>query len=351
MAWINLSEMLENKKHEMAIVFVHGLNGDSSTWRNSSNRFADKLKSEKDVSENFSLHIFEYHTSIVELSSLRKAFSIIPGLKFLSGLKKFNAGIRRIAMQLVTSLHELLRDYKVIVLVGHSMGGLIIKRALVEMQEEDLKKVKLFMSLSVPHHGAALASIGAELMNNPQLIDLKTFSEFTNELTNSFSNLTINLKAIYQTGNQDKVVNEGSAIPAGVIAANRIDTDDNHYSVLTISDPPSHLPYRRLMRELKDILIWEQQQSISGRANDVVDFDIPENATFKYIAESLVETAGCTIAFKGFTGAELNTLLKSQELLKENTFQALESLFYIGQHPIPPYQVKIAGSHFEIVKS
>jgi Putative serine esterase (DUF676) len=350
MAWINIPDQLKNKKFERAIVFVHGLNGDSSTWADDSSRFVDKFKVENEVYSNFALYIFEYHTKIIELSILRKFLSIIPGKKPFAKKEKFNVGIRRIAMQLKASLRDFLNDYKIIILMAHSMGGLIVKRALVEMEEEELKKIKLFISLSVPHHGAGLASIGAPLLKNPQLIDLQGFSDFTNDLTNRFSNLKNQPKVIYQTGNQDRVVNEGSAVPAGVIADNRIDTDDTHYKVLNITDPMSHLVYQRIIRELKDILNWERQQSTSDSANAAIDFNIPENCSFIDAAKILVSTAKCTIDFKGFTDQELKILLKPQELSKTNTLQALESLQFIGKNPIPKYQVKIIDSHFEIIK-
>ncbi|MCA6368467.1 MAG: hypothetical protein IM631_21595 [Cytophagales bacterium] len=348
MAWVNVSKRQKDKKFERAIVFVHGLNGNSSTWFGSPIRFADRIKTEREVCENFGLYIFEYHTKIFELTSLKKLLSLIPGLQ---KKEEFNVGIRRIAMELKSHLAELLEDYKTIVIVTHSMGGLVTKRAMVEIQSYELKKIKLFFSLSVPHHGASLAKIGTKLLGrNIQLIDLQSFSDFTNDLTNRFSNLKDKPIVIYQTGSQDKVVNEGSAVPAGVTEDYRIDTNDNHYTVLKISNPASHLPYRRLIRELKGILNLETQQSGANIANCEVTFSIPENWSFRNVAKELVESAKCTIEFMGFTNEELSIIIKSQELIQPNTFQALESLQYISLSPIPKYNIKVTNSHYEIIK-
>ncbi len=254
MAWINASEELENKQFDKAIVFVHGLNGGYSSWKGNSDRFIERLQLEEEINKNFALCIFEYPTKIIEISSIWKSLSMIPGL---SNEKKFNVGIRRISLQLVTDIDEFLNNYKKIVIVAHSMGGLIVKRALVEMDNNTLKKVELFFSLSVPHHGSALANFGKHLFGGPQLINLQAFSEFTNELTDRFSNLKNKPKIIYQTGHQDLIVNEGSAIPAGVIRKFRIDTDDDHYSVLNISNIKSKSHYNRLVSELKYILLNE----------------------------------------------------------------------------------------------
>lgn len=348
MAWLNESLKSENKIFHRAIVFIHGLNGNSSTWKGDSKRFVNVLRSDMVVSENFGLYIFEYPTKIVEFGFFKRMLSYIPGIK----KKEFNVGIRRISMELKTNLYEILKDYKTIILVAHSMGGLISKKALVEMQNEEIKRIKLFMSVSVPHNGSALADIGTTLLgDNKQLCDLQIFSDFTSDLTNRFSNLTIGPKVVYQSGNQDLVVPEGSAIPAGVTFNDRIDTSDNHYSVLSIEDPASHTPYIRLIRELKDILILEQQQGTFDEVNGEVTFNIPENYSFKQVAELLAETANCTIQFKGFSEIELNILLKSQELSKVNTFKALEALQYIGQSIIPKYNIELKESHFKIIKT
>jgi hypothetical protein len=346
-SWFDESVKTSNHEFKRAIVFIHGLNGSRSSWIDEKDKFVDTLRKEKGIYENYGLYIFQYPTKIAELTLIKKLLSIIPKIK----KNQFNVSIRRTALMLKTNIDEILRDYSTVIVVAHSMGGLVSKKMLVEMQPVELKKVKLFMSLSVPHSGAPLANFGlAVLGDNKQLADLKIFSDFAAELANRFSNLNYKPKTIYQTGSQDIVVPELSAIPEGVLSANRIDTGDDHYSILRIQNKSSHAPYLRLIRELKNILALEQEESPCRKANEPVSFNIPENASFKLVAEGLTATANCTIKFIGFETTELAIVLKSRELSAPNTYQALKSLRLIGQEAIPDYEIIISDCNFQITK-
>ena len=336
MSWISLPHQLNNRKFDKAIVFVHGLNGSAKSWMGDASRFVDRLSHMPAIYNNFGLFVFEYHTKIVEFGLMRKLFALIPGCNDIAQKTKFNVDIRRISMELKTSLRDMLVGYKTIILIGHSMGGIVIKRTLVEMNEAELKRIRLIVSLSVPHIGAGLASISADLFKNPQLIALKKFSDFTSELTNRFSNITDPPESYYQTGSQDVVVKEGSAIPAGVQGDHRIDTDDTHYSVLEIKDQNSHLAFNKVLALLYELLEMEKQQALPNAANTIVDFGIPDHCTFQNAAEILARTANCTIEFKGFSKEELTILLIPQQLRKANTAQALMDLKFIGKKQCQP---------------
>jgi hypothetical protein len=49
--------------------------------------------------------------------------------------KKFNADIKKLAAELKATMQEMLAGYKSLVLVGQGMGGVIIKRLVVDMDE------------------------------------------------------------------------------------------------------------------------------------------------------------------------------------------------------------------------
>jgi|GEM_PF-1596521 len=348
MPLFNESLKVGNKKFDNAIIFVHGLNGSRDSWTGENSSFVSTLKKQSDVNANYQLFVFEYPSKILEVGFWKKIKAKLP----FSGKKKdtFNVSIRAIAMELASDIRETLGDYKNIVIVAHSMGGLIVKRAIIDMQAVDLRKVKLVLSLSVPHHGASLAELGTKLLGKHiQLLDLKRFSDFTNELTYQFANLEDKPTVIYQSGHQDEIVNEGSAIPAGVTAAFRIDTNHNHYSVQDISDPASHTPYKRLLKELKALVTLGQQQSSSVKGNAPMEFDIPAGCSLKVIAELLTETASCTISFTGFTDAELAVGIRSQKVNAENTYKGLEALQHLTEEPSVRYKVNINGSHYELI--
>lgn len=349
MEYINNFPESSDKKHKKAIVFVHGLNGSRSTWIGEDRRFINTIKKDTTIVNEFGIYIYEYHTKIFEFACIKRMLSIIPLAK-----KKWdsNVGVRRIAMTLRSHIQSQLDGYDAIVLVGHSMGGLVCKRVLVEMSKEELAKVKLFLSLSVPHNGSLLGSLGSTLFGkNKQLVDLEAFSDFTADLTNRYSNLKNKPKAIYQAGNQDEVVPESSAIPAGVVGSNRIDTSDNHFSVVVDADKADHIPYKRLLKELNDIIKLNKQLSLSSSANAPVNFNIPEGWTFQEVARSLARTAQCTIEFNGFTEQELSINMSAGEIQQRNTFSALNSLIYVSNDAIPMYTVDIIDTHFIIEKN
>jgi pimeloyl-ACP methyl ester carboxylesterase len=263
MPWISLPHQLNNRKFDKAIVFVHGLNGSARSWMGDSNKFVDRLSRIPAIYNNFGLFVFGYDTKIGEFGPAWKLFAAIPRGNEIAQKTKFNVDIKRISTELKTSLSNLLPGYKTIILVGHSIGGLVIKRALVEMGEAELKRIRFFISLSVPHSAAEPASISPDLFEKPELIAPKTLADFTSDLANRFSNITNPPESYYQTGNQDQVVKEGSAIPAGVQADHRIDTDDTHYSVLEIKDANSHLAFNKVSALLHQILAIERQQDLT----------------------------------------------------------------------------------------
>jgi len=135
MRWITLPHQLNNRKFTKAVVFVHGGNGSAASWKGDPNRFVDRLSRERPIYNHFGLYVFGYDTKIFEVGPLWKLFARIPGRSEIAQKRKFNADIRKIATDLNTTLREMLPGYKTIVLVGHGMGGLVIKRVLVGLNE------------------------------------------------------------------------------------------------------------------------------------------------------------------------------------------------------------------------
>ncbi len=339
-----------NDELKKSIVLVHGLGGSSLSWTDpkNKNRFVERFLGEEGVAEHFSIYIFEYPTNIFEPFTIwKRLLSLIPitGSKRKKRNKKFNVGIRQISLQLASDVREVLLEYDSISLITHSMGGLVSKRAMVELRDK-VQKVSLYVSLSVPHRGSILATIGSKLLKNPQLVDLSGFSEFTSELTDSYSNLNYKPKAIYQRGNQDEIVTEGAAIPDGVLAKDRIDTGDNHFTVLQIDKPNSNPVFLRVLKELE---IIKFQSSSNGKANSPINFTVPENWSFQSTIQALVESSNCTSEFVGFSKEELKLELRPNEISKENTFQAVESIKFLNDN-IPEYEIQIIKNHFKIIK-
>ena len=216
MPWRSLPHQLNNRKFTRAVVFVHGLNGSARSWMGDGNRFVDRLSRIPAIYNHFGLFVFDYSATLAEFGPVKKLLALIPRGNEIAQKAKFNVDMRRVALQLQASLRDLLEGYKTIVLVGHGTGELVIKRALVEMGEVELKRIRLFITLADPPAGAPLPSI-------PE----KTFADFTSKLTNRFSRITNPPESCH------------------------IDSDDTPDAVLEINDPNTHVAFNKVLAFLQ----------------------------------------------------------------------------------------------------
>jgi triacylglycerol esterase/lipase EstA (alpha/beta hydrolase family) len=135
MRWITLPHQLNNRKFDKAVVFVHGLDGSVKSWMGAPNRFVDRLSRVPAIYNHVALYVFGYDPKIFEDGPLWKLFARIPGCSEIAQQRKFNADLKRISTELKASISEFLPGYKTIVLVGHGLGGLVIKRVMVDLHE------------------------------------------------------------------------------------------------------------------------------------------------------------------------------------------------------------------------
>src|SRR5712692_4488594 len=110
-------ELVEHRKTEknpVAILFVHGFSGDpTKTWGN----FPTLLTGEKRLS-GWDVYSLGYHTGLsLDVVGIWRAN---PGLTSLADLLATRAAI------------EPLKRYKSLALIAHSMGGLVVQRAVLD---------------------------------------------------------------------------------------------------------------------------------------------------------------------------------------------------------------------------
>jgi pimeloyl-ACP methyl ester carboxylesterase len=325
---------IQKEHHKHLIILIHGLNGDENTWQGTKERFVEVLSQNYLVQENFDLALFTYGTKIFEVSWLSKISSTIKG--FVNNqpgeaIEKFNVGIESISRPLETEISEVSGKYDSITLITHSMGGLVAKSAMTWLDEKIRQKIKLFISLSVPHIGAPLAHPGSKiLLKNPQIEDLKVLGAFTTQLNERFGRLTHLPKMIYQSGNQDTVVPRGAAIPPNTSGEYIINTADNHFSVLLIRDSRNNTIFNRIINELHLLL-----QSFNSVVVAVI-----QNTPFGFLIETMAAKFNISIDLSCFTEEELSVKLRAEtvnSLTVEDFFLKLRSL---SVTPIPPYTVK-----------
>ena len=122
-----------------------------------------------------------------------------------------------IARSFIGSLKVICRSpspAKPLVLLAHSLGGIVVKRALILLEQEGrdeekeiLNSVKGLVFFGVPHKGMGTSHLLAMVANQPNedLISrtLSTDSELLSELDEQFASIALrlnnNIKVVYET--------------------------------------------------------------------------------------------------------------------------------------------------------
>lgn len=230
----------ESETKKNLILFVHGFTGGKETWINADEikRIPYFLKDNKEIFENFDFEYFEYFT---KLTDKIEKISFISSY-FFGKKRKFkkNISIEDIKDILYTDIVVKFSKYEKIVIIAHSMGGLISKAALLKLIDEDKNLISLFLSLAVPHNGSKLADIAKILFkSNPNVIDLQPLSQLTDKISRDWiANKKIKLlpRTVYYQGKSDNVVPNASSIGYDSRLYekdyNIVYTNDDHNSIL-----------------------------------------------------------------------------------------------------------------------
>ena len=140
------------------VVFVHGIAGDSeSTWRNrETGAYWPELLATDPAMAGFDVYVIGFASPFLSRAST----------------------IEEIAQRLLQQFRDrgFFSRYSQIHFVTHSMGGLVIKRFLTELnraaEAETLRRVRTVVLISTPSLGAPIAELAALLSLNPQTRDI-----------------------------------------------------------------------------------------------------------------------------------------------------------------------------------
>ena len=138
---------------KVAVVFVHGVFGDTlGTWTNDNGEtFFRLLRAQPDVGSQLDIFAFGFTSNMFKPGSF---------------------DIREAANKLHDSLqYKSVLDYRTIVFVAHSMGGLIVLRNLLTHRDL-LEKVPLVVLYATPQEGAQIALIADHVAHNPALAQM-----------------------------------------------------------------------------------------------------------------------------------------------------------------------------------
>ncbi len=158
------------------IVFVHGFNSDpSSAWTNDAGiSWPDLMRDDKNY-HDYTVATYRYDTSLLNRTS----------------------SVEEIAVRMLRQIEDkgVLEKYKEVYFIAHSMGGLVVKRVLVDLHRpnemDKLRKIKAVLFIATPVQGSNFAELASYLSFNPQLASLKPseFNDFLQTLENQYQNL------------------------------------------------------------------------------------------------------------------------------------------------------------------
>jgi pimeloyl-ACP methyl ester carboxylesterase len=178
------------------LLLIHGLGGKAeATW----GRFPTLLvENDPDFARDYRVAFFSYPTMLVRTIFSRKAPSI-----------------HELADALRTEIENRYADYTSIVLVCHSLGGLIGRMYLLnEVKAQRPRRVSGIVLFAVPNNGAELAGVGKYISwQHRQMQQLCRNSDVIEQLNRDWFTMGLGgaVRAKYVTGTQDRVVDRFSA--------------------------------------------------------------------------------------------------------------------------------------------
>lgn len=230
--YMSMIEWISNEKKGNLILFVHGLKGGMDTWdANDKVSFPKLLASDKDINNIFDVACFNYFTKFTQ--TYAHTSGILARIFARKNKVEKLLPTDEIAELLYTEISINLADYSRIIIIAHSMGGLISKNLILKkIEHEEESNIIGFISLAVPHSGAILANIASLITSNAQLIDLKLLSDATDLLNRRWLSCIKSLHITrYLYGSHDTVVDKKSALPMDSERRNSIAVNESHSSI------------------------------------------------------------------------------------------------------------------------
>jgi hypothetical protein len=226
---------ISKKKNNNLILLVHGFTGGKDTWIDKNgDRIPKYLERNKEINSSFDIAYYDYYTKVIDkIDKIRFFFGLI---KSSRGRFKRNLSIDDIKDVLFSHLENEFKKYDKVVIIAHSMGGLISKAAILKLIEKDNNKIVLFLSLCVPHNGSNLANLGKLILNNPNLQDLAPLSKIIDDTTRKWLNFNVieSLpRTIYYQGKNDKIVPNQSSEGYEAREVKVVYSNDDHSSILS----------------------------------------------------------------------------------------------------------------------
>jgi protein SERAC1 len=285
-----------------AVVFIHGFTGGAETWKNiEGTKFSDLLREDPEVNGDFEFFEFAYYTKLTDFftsAKFQKVVNAIPILNLIPGVTgkvKVNRPIAQLSEQLATYLNLQLGEFDEVILIAHSMGGLIAKDHIINYEPGHGPKPVGFVSMAVPHKGSFGALIlGSANINAKELVPL---SEYCDALNNKWTEQKQNLPpTLYMIAQHDECVSKESAVPFTVLKSDKAIVDHDHTSICKPSSNVD-MTYLAVKKFLKDFFY---DKSMHALANDAFLMSMPDYDKEIFVLKMIV----CDIGKMGIDDAK-----------------------------------------------
>lgn len=226
---------------KIGVVFIHGLTGGNETWANSKGQKFGDLLLESSIGPKIEVHHFEYYTKIISLfdsAIIKRIVGKVPLLRnigFLQGRVKKNQPIEHLAELLSTWIRLNLGHLDQVVLIAHSMGGIVAKDYILNHAQESMPVVAGLLSIAVPHKGSLSAQFLQPINKNAQ--ELVPLNAYTTRLNDSWVARTPDsLEDWYIVAVHDECVSNESAVPGKISKSQKFAMEHDHLSVCKPED-------------------------------------------------------------------------------------------------------------------
>ncbi len=240
------------KNNKTLVVFIHGL-GAPATWE----EWTDILRND-DKLKGMDIGIAKYETAHFCIPILPKKIAF----SFPIWGKRVSLGsllsIKDLAQSLKNELEsDKISKYEKIILVGHSMGGLIAGYYLLKMVEnKENHNVIGFISVASPFGGSGLAKYMEKFQINFQVKELNPKSDFLKELEKMWDRnkytLIQNACIAFAYAQGDLIVHTTSAVPKLLESRwNSLILPGGHTSVLSIKEERKSKTYQYIVDKIR----------------------------------------------------------------------------------------------------
>ncbi len=320
-----------------AVVFIHGFTGGGNTWTNEGGEsFIDLLKKDEKLVQEFDFYKFEYYTKIIHFfnsapfQKITRKIPFINRLPGITGKVKSNQAIRQLSEQLATYLSLTLESYEKVILIAHSMGGLVAKDHVLNYQSGHGPKPIGYVSVAVPHKGALSALLlGPININANELVPL---SAYIDQLNNDWVQQKSNLPpCLYMIAQHDECVPKTSAVPFNVNKSERATVDHDHSSICKPISTED-ISYVAISAFLKNI---GYQEKMSRMATATAFMSTPDYDKEIFVLKMIV----CDIGPKGIEDAK-DCYFNAEIIAKAANRSDAEELRALQQKVLSVYKQK-----------